>query len=128
MSAALSTGSSTGPDSEAGAAGTAPTEPAASAASAATAAPAFEETLAKLERLVTRLESGDLPLDEALRTFEQGVRLTRECQAALGAAQQKVQLLLQRGETVVVEEFDTASIERVTVATAVPGSTDPSDT
>jgi exodeoxyribonuclease VII small subunit len=73
---------------------------------AAAAPPAFEAALAQLESLVTRLESGDLPLDEALRTFERGVQLTRECQGALAAAQQKVQLLLQRGETVAIEDFD----------------------
>ncbi|HEX4051420.1 MAG TPA: exodeoxyribonuclease VII small subunit [Steroidobacteraceae bacterium] len=76
----------------------------------------FEQTLAQLEALVVRLESGELPLDEALRSFEQGVRLTRECQAALSSAQQKVQLLLQRGETAVLEEFDTTSIEPVSVS------------
>lgn len=65
----------------------------------------FEHTLAQLEALVAQLESGDLPLDEALRTFERGVRMTRECQGALSAAQQKVQLLLQRGEEVLLEEF-----------------------
>jgi exodeoxyribonuclease VII small subunit len=65
----------------------------------------FEATLAQLEELVARLESGDLPLDEALRTFEQGVRLTRECQAALTSAQQRVQQLLKRGDSVVVEDF-----------------------
>jgi exodeoxyribonuclease VII small subunit len=76
------------------------------------AAPAFEAALAQLESLVGRLESGDLPLDEALRTFEQGVRLTRECQTALAAAQQKVQQLLQRGDTVAVEDVDaTATLE-----------------
>jgi exodeoxyribonuclease VII small subunit len=73
---------------------------------------AFEAALAQLEALVTRLESGDLPLDEALRTFEQGVRLTRECQSALAAAQQKVQQLQQRGEEVVIEDLDaTARLE-----------------
>jgi exodeoxyribonuclease VII small subunit len=72
-------------------------------------APAFEAALLQLEALVGRLESGDLPLDEALRTFEQGVALTRECQGALTAAQQKVQLLLQRGESIVIEEFDAAA-------------------
>ena len=65
----------------------------------------FEATLAQLEALVARLESGELPLDEALSTFEQGVRLTRECQTALGSAQQKVQQLLQRGDGFVVEDF-----------------------
>ena len=76
------------------------------------APPAFEAALAQLESLVSRLESGDLPLDEALRTFEQGVRLTRECQTALAAAQQKVQQLLQRGETVAIEDVDsTATLE-----------------
>jgi exodeoxyribonuclease VII small subunit len=85
---------------------------AASSSAPSAAPPAFEQTLAQLEILVARLESGDLPLDEALHTFEQGVRLTRECQAALGAAQQKVQLLLQRGETAALEEFDTANLER----------------
>ena len=80
--------------------------PSAAKTTAESAAPAFEQSLSQLEALVEQLESGDLPLDTALRTFEQGVRLTRECQAALGAAQQRVQLLLQRGENVVVSEFD----------------------
>jgi exodeoxyribonuclease VII small subunit len=76
------------------------------------APPAFEAALAQLESLVTRLEAGDLPLDEALRTFEQGVRLTRECQSALAGAQQKVQMLSQRGEQVVIEDIDsTATLE-----------------
>jgi exodeoxyribonuclease VII small subunit len=54
----------------------------------------FEKDLAELESLVGRLERGDLPLDEALKTFERGVELTRHCQAALKAAQQKVEILL----------------------------------
>jgi exodeoxyribonuclease VII small subunit len=74
--------------------------------------PGFEETLAELERLVAQLESGELPLDVALRTFEQGVRLTRECQTALAGAQQKVQLLLQRGEAAVIEDFDAGGEQR----------------
>ena len=84
----------------------------ASKSSSPPAPPAFEAALAQLESLVTRLESGELPLDEALRTFEQGVRLTRECQSALGAAQQKVQQLLKRGDEVVIEDLDaTARLE-----------------
>jgi exodeoxyribonuclease VII small subunit len=84
----------------------------ASKSASSAAPPTFEATLAQLESLVARLESGDLPLDEALRTFEQGVRLTRECQTALAAAQQKVQLLLQRGDHVAIEDIDaTATLE-----------------
>ena len=69
----------------------------------------FEHSLAQLESLVSQLESGDLPLDQALARFEQGVRLTCECQGALSAAQQKVQLLLQRGENITLEDFDPAA-------------------
>lgn len=53
----------------------------------------FEKALAELETLVERLENGELSLEESLRTFEAGVRLTRECQQALTQARQRVQLL-----------------------------------
>src|SRR6476660_268601 len=49
--------------------------------------PDFEQALSELEKLVERLERGDLPLDEALKTFERGVTLTRQCQTALKDAQ-----------------------------------------
>jgi exodeoxyribonuclease VII small subunit len=67
--------------------------------------PGFEATIAELEALVARMEAGDLPLDEALRSFERGIQLTRECQAALQAAQQRVQILTQRPGGASVEEF-----------------------
>ena len=51
--------------------------------------PDFERALSELESLVERLERGDLPLEEALKTFERGVELTRHCQTSLKAAQQK---------------------------------------
>ena len=65
----------------------------------------FESTLAELEEFVARMEAGDLPLEEALRSFERGVQLTRECQAALQAAQQRVQILTQRAAGPLLEEF-----------------------
>ena len=65
----------------------------------------FEATIAELEALVARMEAGDLPLDEALRSFERGVQLTRECQAALQAAQQRVLILTQRPGGPSLEEF-----------------------
>jgi exodeoxyribonuclease VII small subunit len=58
--------------------------------------PDFEQSLSELEELVAKLEQGDVPLEEALKTFERGVALTRQCQAALRTAQQKVEVLLAR--------------------------------
>ncbi|WP_105102032.1 exodeoxyribonuclease VII small subunit [Microbulbifer pacificus] len=55
----------------------------------------FESALEELEQLVERLESGDLPLDEALADFERGVKLTRECQQKLASAEQKVKVLME---------------------------------
>ncbi len=66
----------------------------------------FESTLAELEELVARMEAGNLPLEEAMRSFERGVQLTRECQAALQAAQQRVQLLTQRASGATIEDFE----------------------
>ena len=60
------------------------------------AAPDFEHSLAELQTLVERLESGELSLEDSLTAFEQGIGLTRECQAALAQAEQKVQILLER--------------------------------
>lgn len=60
--------------------------------------PDFESQMAQLEALVGRLESGELSLDEAMQTFEQGIQLTRQCQQALDKAEQKVQVLLGQGE------------------------------
>jgi exodeoxyribonuclease VII small subunit len=59
--------------------------------------PDFESSLEELEALVERLEQGDLPLEDALRSFERGVALTRQCQAVLATAQQKVDILLAQG-------------------------------
>ena len=69
-------------------------------------APDFEKAIAELESLVERLERGDLPLDEALKVFERGVALTRHCQTALQAAQQRVEILLKRDGEPVVAPFD----------------------
>ncbi|HJS22088.1 MAG TPA: exodeoxyribonuclease VII small subunit [Steroidobacteraceae bacterium] len=55
----------------------------------------FEQSMRELEAVVERLERGDLPLEEALQQFERGVALTKACQAALKAAEQKVEILLK---------------------------------
>lgn len=65
------------------------------------AADSFEDKLGALEALVEKMESGDLQLEEALKNFEQGVALARECQTALKDAEQKVEILInaETGET-----------------------------
>ncbi len=78
----------------------------------------FEKALAELESLVQRLERGDVPLDEALRTFERGVALTRQCQACLQAAQQRVEILLKRSGEPVVQPFEAG-------AASAAGNTEP---
>lgn len=57
--------------------------------------PDFETALKELETLVARLEEGDMSLEESLRAFERGIALTRSCQQALQAAEQKVETLVQ---------------------------------
>jgi exodeoxyribonuclease VII small subunit len=64
----------------------------------------FEASLTELNRLVEALESGQLSLEASLQAFEQGVKLTRECQLALTQAEQRVKTLLQvDGESVLVD-------------------------
>ncbi len=58
----------------------------------------FEEALSSLETLVEAMEAGDLSLEESLKAFEQGIKLTRECQQMLDQAEQKVQVLLANTE------------------------------
>ena len=60
----------------------------------------FENAMEELESLVTAMEQGELSLEESLAAFEKGIKLTRECQTALKAAEQKVQVLIgENGET-----------------------------
>jgi len=67
--------------------------------------PDFEQSLTELEALVAKLEQGDVPLEEALKTFERGVALTRQCQTALRTAQQKVEVLLTKNGEETIESL-----------------------
>lgn len=58
----------------------------------------FESSLARLERIVRELERGDLPLEKSLQLFEEGVRLTRECQQRLSEAERRIEVLLRGPE------------------------------
>jgi len=67
----------------------------------------LEKSLADLETLVEELESGDLPLDKAMKKFEEGIKLTRGCQTALKDAEQKVEILLKSaGGDETLQKFD----------------------
>ncbi|MGB6876949.1 MAG: exodeoxyribonuclease VII small subunit [Candidatus Acidiferrales bacterium] len=58
----------------------------------------FEKSLARLEEVVKRLESADLPLDEAMKLFEEGVKLSRDCQKQLEEAEGRVEILLKKAD------------------------------
>lgn len=60
----------------------------------------FEASLAELEGLVAKMESGDLTLEQSLAAFERGVHLTRVCQASLRSAELRIKALTQEGEEV----------------------------
>lgn len=66
----------------------------------------LEKSLAELEELVEELESGDLPLETAMKKFEEGIKLTRGCQTALKEAEQKVQILLKSAGGEELEDFN----------------------
>ena len=64
----------------------------------ASAPSSFEAQLATLERIVRELERGDLPLEQSLDLFEQGVKLSRECQERLNEAERRIEVLLRGGD------------------------------
>ncbi len=66
----------------------------------------FEDSLEKLEKLVADMEEGDFSLEQSLKAFEEGIRLTRECQEALKKAEQKIQLLVEKNGQLEAEPFD----------------------
>ena len=67
----------------------------------------LEKALSDLEEIVEELESGDLPLEKAMKKFEEGIKLTRNCQAALKDAEQKVEILLKSAGGEELEDFET---------------------
>jgi exodeoxyribonuclease VII small subunit len=60
--------------------------------------PDFERSLARLEEVVGRLESPQLSLDDAMKLFEEGVELSRECQSQLEEAEGRVEILLRKAD------------------------------
>ncbi len=75
-----------------------------------TQATGFEDALNELEKLVEIMESGELTLEESLKTFEKGVALTRQCETALREAEQKIEMLSQASEDADLETVSADSV------------------
>jgi exodeoxyribonuclease VII small subunit len=69
--------------------------------------PDFEHSLARLEEIVRKLEGANLSLDDAMKLFEEGVQLSRDCQKHLEQAEGKVEILLKKtGGEMAAEPFN----------------------
>ena len=67
----------------------------------------FEKSLEKLEKIIEALEDGESPLNESIKTFEEGVKLTKHCQDLLSKAEFKIQKLLEKDDgSLDLEDFD----------------------
>jgi exodeoxyribonuclease VII small subunit len=66
----------------------------------------FEDSLEKLEDIVKKMEAGDLPLEEALKSFEEGIKLIRSCQTKLDEAQRRVEILLGKEDSLQVKQWN----------------------
>ena len=65
----------------------------------------FEDALDKLENIVREMEAGEMPLDSALKSFEEGVRLIRFCSAKLEDTQRRVEQLLEKENSLQTKNF-----------------------
>ena len=67
----------------------------------------FEKAMQNLEKIVQELESGELALEEALKKFEEGIKLSRQCTAKLEESEKKITLLMEKADgTLMKEQFD----------------------
>ena len=71
----------------------------------------FEDALHKLEALVRKMESGELSLEESLKAFEEGIRLSRQCAQRLDEAERRVEVLLRDGDGLAVRPLPAADVE-----------------
>ncbi|HPL64255.1 MAG: exodeoxyribonuclease VII small subunit [Syntrophales bacterium] len=71
----------------------------------------FEQALAKMEEIVRKMEAGDLTLEESLKAFEEGVRLSGICTKRLEEAERKVEILLKEGRGLTARPFESEEKE-----------------
>lgn len=67
----------------------------------------FEESIKKLEEIVTELENGNLNLDESVKKFEEGMKVAKQCNSILEKAEKKITILLDQDGELKEENFDT---------------------
>jgi exodeoxyribonuclease VII small subunit len=71
----------------------------------------FEQSLAELEDIVGKLESGDLPLEDSLELFEKGIKLSRECRSRLTNAERRIEILMKEADgTFTAKDIDPESL------------------
>lgn len=66
----------------------------------------FEKSLDELEKIVGKLEAGDLPLEESLKLFEEGVKLSRNCRERLTNAERRIEMLMNDGDDLKTVDFE----------------------
>ena len=66
----------------------------------------FEESMKKLETIVTELENGNLNLDESVKKFEEGMKIAKQCNSILESAEKKITILLEKDGELKEEDFD----------------------
>ncbi len=66
----------------------------------------FEDALNELEQIVGRLEAGDLPLEQSLEIFEQGIRLSRECRQRLTNVERRIEILTKEAGELTAKDLD----------------------
>ena len=65
----------------------------------------FEDALEKLEDIVRKMEAGDMPLDDALKSFEEGIKLIRFCSSKLEETERRVEMLLAKENSLQLKKF-----------------------
>lgn len=67
----------------------------------------FEEQINELEKIVSELEKGDLSLDDSVKKFEEGIKISKECNEILEKAERKINILINQDGEMKEEKFDT---------------------